>query len=180
MFCSSVSKGLKVTMKCLTFCDPEEALRLMDERLNEPLVPLLPLLSMLSRFSCPPYSSSASISSVSSCLLCFFCPLPNLASPPGSLSPPSSVFSVSSVSCLLLLLPSLPSPPGSLSPLSLPHLCFLTVYSACPVSSCAVVFAAVMHSGVCGEMSLPIPSHSSVIRISGRCSLMDGGLINAD
>lgn len=148
MFGSSVSEGLKVTMKCLTFCDPEEALRLMDERLNEPLVPLLPLLSMLSRFSCPPYSSSASISSVSSCL---FCPLPNLA-----------------------------SPPGSLSPLSLPHLCFLTVYSACPISSCAVVLATVMHSGVCGEMSLPIPSHSSVIRISGRCSLMDGGLINAD
>lgn len=167
-------------MKCLTFCDPEEALRLMDERLNEPLVPLLPLLSMLSHFSCPPYSSSASIFSVSPCLLCLFCPLPNLASPPGSLSPPlSSVFSVSSVSCLLLL-PSLPSPPGSLSPLSLPHLWFLTVYSTCPASTCAVVLTTVMHSGICSEMSLPIPSHSSVIRISGHCSLMDGGLINAD
>lgn len=143
------------------------------------LSPLSPPVSSCLLLSPPPASClpfSPPVSSVSSVLyLILLLPLAHCL-----LRPLSSVFSVSSVSCLLLLLPSLPSPPRSLSPLSLPHLCFLTVYSACPISSCAVVLAAVMHSGVCGEMSLPIPSHSSVIRISGRCSLMDGGLINAD
>lgn len=46
----------------LTFCDPEDALRLMDERLKDPLVPLLPLLSMVAKFSCPPPSSSRLLS----------------------------------------------------------------------------------------------------------------------
>lgn len=47
----SVSSLNKAVPDCLTFCDPEDALRLMDERLNEPLVPFLPLLSMLIQFS---------------------------------------------------------------------------------------------------------------------------------
>lgn len=50
---------MSLNVVCLTFCDPEDALRLMDERLNDPLVPLLPLPSMLSTFSRPPPSLSS-------------------------------------------------------------------------------------------------------------------------
>ena len=136
---------MSLNVVCLTFCDPEDALRLMDERLNDPLVPLLPLLSMLSTFSCPPPSSS----SVSLCPpVCFSV----LLSPPVCFSVPlcpplCSCFLMSSLSyflhltsvslslhmCRLLCLLSLfLSPPvlSSLSPLSCPFILLSVLSSA--------------------------------------------------
>lgn len=70
----------------LTFCDADEALRLTDDRLKEPLVPLLPLLSMMRHLSCPSGSSSVSLPPLFCCPLSLSLPSPLFVSMSPSLS----------------------------------------------------------------------------------------------
>lgn len=112
--CVAFSKMFKLWL--LTFCDREEALRLTDERLKEPLVPLRPLLSMLTHFSCPPYSSPVS-SSVFRHLFGPLSPLRSSVSSYVSSCPGVPLPLVSSLSCCVLA--SVGGPPPT--PLPIPR-----------------------------------------------------------
>lgn len=177
--------GLHIKTR-LTFWDPEDVLRLMDERLNESLVPLLPLLSMLIHFSCPPRSSCCVLLSPgSSCFFlslvsfCLQCPAVSYRLLLGLVSP---CFLPSSPVCCSLLFLIVPTCLLLLSLSSCVHQCpvssYLLLYP--PVSCCSPLFCLLCLSSVsfvffvcCLSFSSPVFSLfvSSVSCLSYLCIL---------
>lgn len=163
VLCDSVSTSAPflTTSSCILLCPAVPCSSVCSVTRLSPLFSLSVvspfLLLSFPRLSLLSLVSPIFVSSDLYYLLCLFSCLQSLL----CLSPPS-VFSLLFVFSSPLFLLSLLSP-GCLS--------------VSVSSSCGAVLSAVMRPGACGGMC---PSLSSVSRISGCCSLMDGDLINSD